>query len=233
MNFNSSAVFFTLLFSISSSLEAAGPYKVTDLGDFSGGADGSFAYDMNDSGQVVGWSEATTGRRAFLWEAGSGLQNLGDLTGGDDFSEATAINNNGHVVGNSSATRGPRAFYWNSATGMQNLADLDEVNRSLQATDINDNDLITLYGQTGYTSTGNSSFVITPGGPLAWLLRSPPSVYKVISANALNNSATIVGSSGFTYGLGDQEGVHPVRWVTSTSSPQQPPRRWNLNTSGH
>ena len=55
---------------ISSPVSAETRYRITDLGDLPGGIDSSTAIAINESGLVVGWSEAETGTRAFLWESG-------------------------------------------------------------------------------------------------------------------------------------------------------------------
>jgi probable HAF family extracellular repeat protein len=72
-------------------------YVLTDLGTF--GGDCSWAYDINDHGQVVGAAVCLEGgERAFLWENGV-MTNLGSLTDHESFAEA--INNLGQVVGRS------------------------------------------------------------------------------------------------------------------------------------
>jgi probable HAF family extracellular repeat protein len=105
------------------SAAAAIEYSVVDLGDLPGGADYSYATGINAAGQVVGYSQSSTGIRAFLWDSGT-MQDLGDLPGGTDNSQATGINAAGQVVGHSQTAGGLRAFLWNSADGMQNLNDL-------------------------------------------------------------------------------------------------------------
>ena len=79
------------------------PSTGTGLGTF--GGDESFAYGVNDKGQVVGFAEIPPvgnqtflDDRAFLYDNGQ-MKNLGTL--GGDTSEAFAINNNGVIVGQS------------------------------------------------------------------------------------------------------------------------------------
>src|SRR5215208_6925166 len=69
-------------------------YTVTDLGVLPGASD-SYAYGINDRGQVVGESSG----RAFLWQDGR-MISLGALGDGNKGS-ARAINNNGQIVGTS------------------------------------------------------------------------------------------------------------------------------------
>jgi probable HAF family extracellular repeat protein len=58
-------------------------YAVTPLGDLGGGQ--SIARDINNSGQVVGQSQDTSGRaQAFLWENGK-MKSLGTLGGPTSF----------------------------------------------------------------------------------------------------------------------------------------------------
>jgi len=70
-------------------------YTVTDLGTL-GGFD-TFAFGLNDLGQVVGASrDAAGGFRPFVWTAGGGMTGLGTLGGNG---VAYAINNSGRAVG--------------------------------------------------------------------------------------------------------------------------------------
>lgn len=67
----------------------------------------SGAIDINDSGQVVGWSETIFGvRHAFLFDPGLGfMRDLGALgLPAPQDSRATSINNNGEIVGVSGTT---------------------------------------------------------------------------------------------------------------------------------
>lgn len=110
---------------------------IRGLGDLPGGREESSAHAINDSGQIVGESEAASGTRAFIWEAGGPMIDLGDLPGGDDESIAHDINNAGLVVGESQAAEGRRAFLWDSGV-MMSLGDLGgPLNRST-ANAIND-----------------------------------------------------------------------------------------------
>lgn len=59
----------------------------------------SYAYDINDSGQVVGWAHNNNSeKRAFLYENGQ-MIDLGTLGPNTNDYEAIAINNNGQIVG--------------------------------------------------------------------------------------------------------------------------------------
>jgi probable HAF family extracellular repeat protein len=85
---------------------------VTDLGNLGGAPQEGFsisATNINNQGQVVGYSPAGTSIHAFLWENGL-MTDLGTLPG--DFSSfAWAINSEGWVVGTSvDASGNSRAF---------------------------------------------------------------------------------------------------------------------------
>ncbi len=90
-----------------------------DLGTLPGHTT-SEAVDINNSGQVAGYSSGPRGTRAFLWTSSGGMLDLGTLPGGD-FSRAFGINNAGQVVGTSTSSAGMRAFLWTSASGMLDL----------------------------------------------------------------------------------------------------------------
>lgn len=97
---------------------------MTNLGDL--GGQGSWAYDVNDTGQVVGGSPLGGGNNhAFLWQQSSGMQDLGTLGGPDSY--AFEINSAGQAVGYACCapdTYLSHAVLWGSG-GIVDLGDLD------------------------------------------------------------------------------------------------------------
>jgi probable HAF family extracellular repeat protein len=68
------------------------------------GGPASSAYNINERGQVVGWSYTTSGAcHAFLWTEKGGMVDLGTLPDSEDWSWALGINNSGQIVGMTSA----------------------------------------------------------------------------------------------------------------------------------
>jgi probable HAF family extracellular repeat protein len=181
-----------------SAAHAALVYHLTDLGDLPGGVDESQARAINDRRQVVGYSIAATGGRAFLWTRDSGMQDLGDLPGGSNFSSASDISSLGHVVGRSGAPGGfGRAFLWTPEGGMQNLGDLPGGYRSV-AHGVNDHGQVVGESEA---ATGLHAFLWTsangmidigdlPGGP------------QYSRAMDINNLGQVAGGS---FGLGASE----------------------------
>ena len=86
--------------------------SIKDLGTL--GRNRSYAYEINELGQVAGDSETASGtEHAFLWQNGK-MRDLGTLgTRVGAYSYANDINNHGQVVGNSHTASGrDRAFLW-------------------------------------------------------------------------------------------------------------------------
>lgn len=119
---------------------------MTDLGTLGGNQEATHAEDINEHGQVVGWSPTADGAtHAFRWEGGQ-MQDLGTL--GNAASFALGINNAGQVVGTAQLGFGlppQRALLWDGGT-VHDLNDLvldlpDDVNLEL-AHAINDDGLI-------------------------------------------------------------------------------------------
>jgi probable HAF family extracellular repeat protein len=81
-----------------------GPYTLIDLGSLGGGD--TQAFDVNDSGQAVGYSRTSSLQsRAFLW-AGGQMVNLGVVNADDFQSAAVDLNDLGDAVGTSTLKNG-------------------------------------------------------------------------------------------------------------------------------
>ncbi len=80
----------------------------------------SEALDINDSDQVVGYSD----NRAFTWSRWDGFQYIGPEEA--LFSAATSVNRSGQVVGWARYQEDqPRAFFWSSEEGLIDLGSLN------------------------------------------------------------------------------------------------------------
>ena len=182
---------------------------LVDLGDFPGGLSHSYAYGINDRGQISGGSNAFLSAygdsyyRSFLWQpttpngmSGS-MTDIGDLPGGSPVSwGGNDINEAGQIVGRSWAENRDGPFVWtpNSLNGnvgtLLDLGFLPGTNGDFVANAIND------FGQV----VGNSGALpfywdvsaglvdlndyLSPASGEGWVLRE---VYDI------NNAGQIVG----------------------------------------
>ena len=150
------------------------------------------AYDINDSGQVVGY--ATNGgnaQRAFLFSNGI-MQDLGNL-GGRFGSLANGINELGQVVGTASTSNGhPHAFFYSNGT-MQDLGTLGGNNSVAYGVNASGQ----VIGDSLYPGGGlnNHSFLYSNGimSDLNNLLDSSGADWSLIHANGIDDSGSIVG----------------------------------------
>lgn len=188
---------------------AAAPqsYGITDLGTLGGRM--TFAYDLNDAGQVVGYSTTSFHSHAFLWQNGQmtdlGTLNLGTHTG--NFSAAYAVNALGTAVGNSPVSNGnPRATMWRDGRIIDLTPDV-AVYESSWASSINDAGTWTGSVQLeelppwhGFVAEG---FARTPIGHLGGGSSFP---------NDINNAGQVVGSSYTRMVDGVEQGEHAFLW---------------------
>jgi probable HAF family extracellular repeat protein len=173
---------------------------ITDIGTF--GQDLSAAYDINDKGDVVGYSFAPSGQggwlpRAFLYQRGV-MTELGTFFGGGS-SYASGINNRGEIVGYADlpGVAEFRAFLYKDGM-LTDLGGLD--GRYSFANSIND------LGQavgSAYTSTpwgGAYHAVLYENGTVRDL-----GVLGLATSRAyqINNAGLIVGESQYPGGIGD------------------------------
>jgi probable HAF family extracellular repeat protein len=165
-------------------------YHVTDLGDLSGGGLNNFAYDVNNSGQVVGISLVAAGLiHPFIWADGV-MQDLRP-TGGDAF--AYGINESGQVVGKAGLPGGG-ACLWTNGT-LQDLGDLPTGANASEAYGINDDGQVVGVGQVATESGERSRAFLWSGDKGMQDIGFLWDVVPSSGAFAINNAGQVVGSS--------------------------------------
>jgi probable HAF family extracellular repeat protein len=167
------------------------------------GGNTSYAYDINNSGQVTGRADISGdgASHAFLWQNGT-MQDLGTLGGSN--SGAYAINNNAQIVGYSQTdgNTAAHAFLWQNGI-MQDLGGDGTI-----AYDINDSGQIVgaLESQAMLWENGNSE-------ELSTLVDSSGDGWSLLFGSAINSNGDIVG-------VGRKGGVQSVHAFLLTSTPE-------------
>ena len=180
------------------------------------------AYDINDSGYVVGSSEASSWQiRGYIYHSSTGMQQIAN----SGFSStATAINNTNNVVGRITGLSGESAFIWNNSSGETILNDLGGNNS--QALGINN--LNQVVGES--QPTGSSDFHAfvwnsdgTPGGVITDLGTLGGSGYS--TAYDINDYEQIVGESNGKAVLWENGSIYELNEFLPTGS------AWDLTTA--
>jgi probable HAF family extracellular repeat protein len=156
----------------------------TNLGNLPGGT-GSYAYGINDNGQVVGQGyNVSSGQQHAFLNSGGTMTDLGTLPGYPISSIAYGINNNGQVVGASVARTNSHAFLYSGST-MTDLGTLPGGTGGV-AEGINNSGQVVGYAST---SSGAGHAFLYSGGIMTDLNSLIPT----------NSSWTL----GFAYGIND------------------------------
>lgn len=134
---------------------------MTDLGDLGGGY--SFAYDINNSNQVVGYSRTVDGSyNGFIYENGA-MRDIGDYDGHDSL--FFAINDSGYAVGYATVgvARTKTAIIYSPDGSILSLNDIEVTGAAFEhfsfAIDINDSGQIV---GSGIINGEEHAFLLTP-----------------------------------------------------------------------
>jgi probable HAF family extracellular repeat protein len=169
---------------------ADGQIPVTDLGSLGGW--NSYALDINDLGQIVGYSEIQPGSsdtHAVLWQDGQMI----DLVGGVE-AQAVAVNNHGQIIGYGIANTTFKgfAFLWEEGTitdlGITDPKDINDLGQVVGCSRVMGNSRAYLWENGVMTDLG------TLGGNQS-------------CAMSINNHKQVIGISGTATGK-----VHSFIW---------------------
>jgi probable HAF family extracellular repeat protein len=158
-------------------------YRITDIHGLFTGAGTSQALDVNNLGQVVGFSNGASGDRAFVWDSATGTM-VSNLT--SSVGRAHAINEAGQIAGEYAALGGTQAFRWSNGT----LYNLSGSTGNSAGYAIN---------ESGYVAgTSNSVSRIWEYGTTSRPIPSLSNKFKspIQAAWDINDSGTVVGASG-------------------------------------
>jgi probable HAF family extracellular repeat protein len=188
------------LLSLSFLPATAQSYTVTDLGSL--GGKNSYAYAINDNGQVAGYAQLSGNAGpsdAFFWSNSTGMVDLGWLHSFDDISMAFGINKAGTVVGMS----GGYAFLWTQNAGMQDLGNLGGFGSV--ATAINSSGQVV--GSSGLSNGSSHAFLWTATSGMQDL----GSLGGNSQALAINDAGQVVGVSWLSDNITD----HAFLWTAT------------------
>jgi len=162
---------------------------MTNLGSFWPG--NSYAFGINNAGQIVGSADTSAGARAFLYDADL-ITNLGTLGGTNSY--AFGINSLKQITGSSQNSRDAmQAFLWENGR----LSNLNELVPVAFGWDLRDargiNDLGTIIGW-GFINGAEHAFFYSNGRVTdIGMLQGAATSYAL----GLNNSNEVVGACSF------------------------------------
>ncbi len=192
---------------------------LTDIGTLGGHT--SYAFGINDSGQVVGFSYLAdnVSRHAFTWTASGGMVDLGTLPGGA-WTEGHQINASGQISGEALDSNGKQVpVFWSASTGFVSLGESigDSRNYGLA---INDSGAIT--GQV-YTGEVVHAIFWQPGNPRVRFLPTLPNGlhmvgYDINNLNHITGNGTVPSGRYEAFVWSRQQGSTGIGFVPGASS---------------
>jgi probable HAF family extracellular repeat protein len=173
--------------------------RKTDLGTLDGSPFGTYAFDINERGQIVGASSTAGGvSHAFLWENGR-MRDLNTTPPGSaaTLDRAAAINNVGQVAGRllvGATSPVSHAFLWQNGQ----VIDLGTLGGDSEAFGLNDLGQVVGWSDTGVDDADGVRIYhafLWENGALIDLDRVIPAGlgWVLIRAQAINNLGQIVG----------------------------------------
>jgi probable HAF family extracellular repeat protein len=154
------------------------------------------AWDVNNAGQVVGYTSSGASIHAFSWTAGGGLVDLGP-------GAAREVNDAGQVVGYTGSGASTHAFSWTASGGLVDLGTLGGASSNARAV----NELGWVVG-TSQTADGVKHAVIWKPVPL-----TPPGAPTSVTATAGDGQASV------SFAAPASDGGAPITSYTVTASP--------------
>ncbi len=174
----------------------AASYSVTDLGALSGGAHSSHSQDINNSNQVVGYSQTSDFYTHAFSYANGKMTDLGTLPGGFS-SSAAAVNDSGQIVGDADTQNGiDHAFLYDSL-GFHDLGSLAGPRGTSQATAINSTGQIA--GSSQVTGGAQHAFLYTSGKMTDLGTLGSFTTYRATAVSKYGPVGTMSDSSGETH----------------------------------
>jgi probable HAF family extracellular repeat protein len=170
---------------------------LTDLGTL--GGDTSYAFGVNDSGEVVGYSYLADNvtRHAFTWTASGGMVDLGTLPGGS-WSQGEKINASGEIAGEALDANGKQVpVFWSPSTGFISLGENPGTDQRNYAFGLNDAGFVT--GQMYDRSDVVHAYIWKQGFPKPRLLPALPGGLHTVG-NDINNQNHIAGFGSLANG---------------------------------
>jgi probable HAF family extracellular repeat protein len=195
---------------------------MVNLGALSGGGAFSYARGISADGNVVvGYSDSSSGTRAFRWTSEEGMVGLGNLPDGSFWSSAYGVSPEGTVVvGNSVSSSGTEAFRWTSENGMVGLGDLPGGTFSSEARSTSGNGTVVV--GMGNSGLGDEAFVWNAAEGMQSVKKCLISKYQSASsllgwtlseATGVSADGKVIVGNGTTP-TGQSEG-----WVANLSDP--------------
>jgi len=168
------------------------------LGSF--GGDSGYAYQVNASGQIVGWSQLAGDpfvSHGFVVDANDTLADATHLTGlGGNVTFARSINDEGVVVGDSSDGAGStHAFIWTAAGGTEQIASPASGRSYVVARGINNSEQVIGFGPA--TAGGFEAWYWdeSTGKRLLNTMVDLPTGWRVTDASGIANDGSIVATA--------------------------------------